>query len=185
MQNCERHETNDRGSHGSKNNCLQDRHGMMNWHFRNTASRQKYLICLKYSAGYVNSTWQQCAVKEKAERLKNYTNFNKVPEKSFENLVRFGVVIDEIIVEYGLDTLALRCWIEMEKEFGVAPCVLLSELNDRGFPAACELDICNAITMYALAWHPVNRLPAWTGIITTGMILINAFSSIAVQCLKV
>jgi len=89
-------------------------------------------------------------VKEKEARLKNYTNFGKVPPKSFENLVRFGVVIDEIIDEYKLDTLALRCWLEMEKEFGVAPCVLLSEINDRGFPAACELDICNAITMYAL-----------------------------------
>jgi L-fucose isomerase-like protein len=89
-------------------------------------------------------------VKEKEARLKSYTNFSKVPPKSFENLVRFGVVIDEIIDEYKLDTLALRCWLEMEKEFGVAPCVLLSEINDRGFPAACELDICNAITMYAL-----------------------------------
>jgi len=88
--------------------------------------------------------------KDKAARLKSYSNFKKVPEKAFENLVRFGVVIDEIITEYNLNTLALRCWIEMEKEFGVAPCVLLSEINDRGFPAACELDICNAITMYAL-----------------------------------
>jgi L-fucose isomerase-like protein len=91
------------------------------------------------------------AAKEKANKLKAYTNFRKVPEKAFENLVRFGVVIDEIIHEYGLDSLALRCWIEMEKEFGVAPCVLLSEINDRGIPAACELDICNAITMYALS----------------------------------
>jgi L-fucose isomerase-like protein len=90
------------------------------------------------------------AAKDKAKTLKNYTNFKKVPEKAFENLVRFGVVIDEIIKEYGLDTLALRCWIEMEKDFGIAPCVLLSEINDRGFPAACELDVCNAITMYAL-----------------------------------
>ncbi|MCX6254763.1 MAG: hypothetical protein NTV31_09845 [Bacteroidia bacterium] len=90
------------------------------------------------------------AAREKAERLRNYTNFKKVPEKAFENLVRFGVIIDEIIIEYGLNTLAIRCWLEMEKEFGVAPCVLLSEINDRGFPAACELDICNAITMYAL-----------------------------------
>lgn len=90
------------------------------------------------------------AAKEKAGRLRNYTNFGNAPEKAFENLVRFGVVIDEIIDELGLDALALRCWLEMEKEFGVAPCVLLSEINDRGIPAACELDICNAITMYAL-----------------------------------
>lgn len=86
----------------------------------------------------------------KAETLKNYTDFKEVPDKAFENIVRFGLVIDEIIDEYELDALAIRCWLEMEKEFGVAPCVLLSELNDRGFPAACELDICNAVSMYAL-----------------------------------
>lgn len=90
------------------------------------------------------------AAKEKSVKLRKYTDFTKVPKKSFENLVRFGVVIDEIIAEYRMDALALRCWIEMEKEFGVAPCVLLSEINDSGFPAACELDICNAITMHAL-----------------------------------
>jgi L-fucose isomerase-like protein len=90
------------------------------------------------------------AAKAKAEKLKNYTNFSGVPDKAFENLVRFGVVIDEIIQEYELDALAIRCWLEMEMEFGVAPCVLLSEINDRGFPAACELDICNAVSMYAL-----------------------------------
>ncbi|WP_346860615.1 hypothetical protein [uncultured Draconibacterium sp.] len=88
--------------------------------------------------------------KAKAETLKNYTNFKNVPEKSFDNLVRFGVVLDDIIEEYELDALALRCWLEMEIEFGVAPCVLLSEINDRGFPAACELDICNAVSMHAL-----------------------------------
>lgn len=98
------------------------------------------------------------AAEEKSEKLKNYTNFEKVPEKAFENLVRFGVVIDEIISEYSLDSLAIRCWIEMEKEFGIAPCVLLSEINDRGIPAACELDVCNAITMYAL--HLASGEPA-------------------------
>ena len=90
------------------------------------------------------------SAKEKAEILRNYSNFGKVPAKSFENLVRLGVVIDDIIGEYQLDAIALRCWIELEKEFGVAPCVLLSEINDRGIPAACELDVCNAVTMYAL-----------------------------------
>lgn len=101
------------------------------------------------------------AAKEKSEKLRNYTNFKNVPGKAFENLVRFGVVIDEIIDEYSLDTLALRCWIEMEKEFGVAPCVLLSEINDRGIPAACELDVNNAVTMYALnlaSGRPVTLL---------------------------
>jgi len=90
------------------------------------------------------------AAKAKADRLKNYTNWKGVPEKALENLTRLGVVIDELIMEFGMNAMALRCWIEIEKEFKVSPCVLLSEINDRGIPAACELDICNAVTMYAL-----------------------------------
>ena len=32
----------------------------------------------------------------------------------------------------------------------VCPCVLLSELNDRGIVASCEIDMCSAITMRAM-----------------------------------
>ena len=86
----------------------------------------------------------------KAERLKNYTNWKGVPTDKFETLTKLSIVIDDLIKEYRMDCLALRCWIEIEQEIGVSPCVLLSELNDRGFVAACELDVCNAIPMYAL-----------------------------------
>ncbi|NJD04755.1 MAG: hypothetical protein FIA99_19630 [Ruminiclostridium sp.] len=87
----------------------------------------------------------------KRNRLENYTNWTGVPDEKLDMLSKVSVAIDDIINEYKLDCLALRCWIEMEKELGVAPCVLLSELNDRGFSAACELDVCNAIPMYALS----------------------------------
>ena len=87
---------------------------------------------------------------EKAERLGNYTDFSAVPEENFANLVKLGVILDELIAENHLDALALRCWIELEKTLHIAPCVLLSELNDRGLPAACELDVANAVAMYAL-----------------------------------
>ena len=87
----------------------------------------------------------------RAERLKNYTNWDGVPDRSFENLVKLGVVLDEIIDDYSLDALALRCWLEIEEELGVSPCVLLGDLNDRGIPAACELDVCNAVAMAGLA----------------------------------
>lgn len=88
---------------------------------------------------------------KKSKRLKNYTNFNNVPSSKFEQLTKVGIAIDDIIKEYELDALALRCWIEIEKELGISPCVLLSELNDRGIVASCELDICNTVTMYALS----------------------------------
>lgn len=87
----------------------------------------------------------------KQERLRNYTNWDKVPNEKFKTLVKTGVALDDIIKEYNLDCIALRCWIEMEKELGIAPCVLLSELNDRKIAAACEMDVCNALSMRALS----------------------------------
>ena len=87
---------------------------------------------------------------DKAEVLRNYTCWNDTPATTFANLVRLGVVLDRLIEECQLDALAFRCWIEIEKEFSMAPCVVMSELNNRGISAACELDVCNAVSMHAL-----------------------------------
>ncbi len=87
----------------------------------------------------------------KAARLRGYADFSRVPAENFANLVKLGAVLDELIVEHDLQALALRCWLELEKVLHVSPCVLLGELNDRGFPAACELDVGNAVAMRALA----------------------------------
>ena len=87
----------------------------------------------------------------KAKHLAGYSSWEGVPEATFDNLAKLGVVLDEIIGEYAMDALALRCWLELEKELGIAPCVILSTLNERGIAAACELDVCNAIMMRALS----------------------------------
>lgn len=89
--------------------------------------------------------------KAKAERLAGYTNWQGVPQKAIDNIVRLGVVLDDIVEEAKLDACAVRCWIELQKELGISCCVLLSEMNDRGIIAACEVDIGSAITMHALA----------------------------------
>ena len=90
------------------------------------------------------------AVLAKIERLKNYSDFTRVPEANMYTLAKVSVVIDEYIEEYHLDALALRCWNEMETYLRICPCVLLSELNDRGIVASCEIDMCSAITMRAM-----------------------------------
>ncbi|MBE5801615.1 MAG: hypothetical protein E7319_04935 [Clostridiales bacterium] len=90
-------------------------------------------------------------VQAKLERLKNYTDFSLVPAENALTLAKVSVVIDEYIEEYHLDALALRCWNEMETYLRVCPCVLLSELNDRGIAASCEIDMCSAITMRAMS----------------------------------
>ena len=98
------------------------------------------------------------AVKAKAERLKGYSNWKGVPATAFKSLVRLGVVLDALVAEFGMDCLAVRCWVEMQKQLGISPCVLLSEMNDRGIPAACEVDVGNAVTMRALSL--ASGLPA-------------------------
>ncbi len=87
---------------------------------------------------------------EKIERLKAYTDFSLVPAQNALALGKVGAVIDEYIEEYRLDAITLRCWNEMETILRVCPCVLLSELNDRGIVASCEIDLCSAITMRAM-----------------------------------
>ena len=90
------------------------------------------------------------AVLKRLAGLRDYTDFSLVPEANALTLAKIGVVIDEYISEYHLDAIALRCWNELETYMRVCPCVLLSELNDRGIVASCEIDMCSAITMRAM-----------------------------------
>lgn len=97
-------------------------------------------------------------VKDKKHHLSVYCNCSNVPDDKLSSLAKMGVTLDDMIAEYNLDTVALRCWNEMHQEFGIAPCVLLSELNDRKIPVACEVDVNNAVTMYAL--QEASQVPA-------------------------
>ncbi len=104
---------------------------------------------LVYKVGKLSD--DDAAVVERMAYLERYTDFTQVPEKNKYTLAKVSVVIDQYIEEYHLDALALRCWNEMEQILRICPCVLLSELNDRGIAASCEIDMCSAITMRAMA----------------------------------
>ncbi len=90
------------------------------------------------------------ALTAKAKVLQNYSNWKGVPKKAFDTISRLGVVLDALVDEMSLDALAVRCWIEMQRQYGISCCVLLSEMNNRGIPVGCEVDVGSAITMYAL-----------------------------------
>ena len=90
------------------------------------------------------------AVAAKAKTLQAYSNWGKTPKQAFETIVRLGVVLDTLVEEIRLDALAVRCWIEMQRQYGISCCVLLSEMNNRKVPVACEVDVGSAISMYAL-----------------------------------
>lgn len=88
----------------------------------------------------------------KAKRLREYARWDGVPKRAFENIVALGVTLDELVASNKLDAIAIRCWLELQQQFGISCCVLLSEMNERGVPAACEVDVGSAITMHALRY---------------------------------
>ena len=90
-------------------------------------------------------------VMQKRVRLTNYTDFSRVPDDKLTTLAKISVVLDRYIRDFRLDCITLRCWEELQTVLGVAPCVLLSELNDRGIVASCEIDLCSAINMRSMA----------------------------------
>lgn len=97
----------------------------------------------------------------KEQVLLNMSDFSNYSKIKLENIAKLAVVIDDLINEYDLDAVSIRCWDELEKKYQVAPCVILSELNERGITASCELDISNSIMMKALnhaANYPVMLL---------------------------
>jgi L-fucose isomerase-like protein len=90
-------------------------------------------------------------VADKRAAYLEITNFKGFPDEKLDNIARLGAATDDLISEYRLQGIAIRCWDELQKEYGIAPCLLMGELNERGIQAACEVDICNAILMRALA----------------------------------
>lgn len=90
------------------------------------------------------------AIAAKRKELEAYAHHAPCCAKRIDALARLGVAIDGIIRDYGLDSVAVRCWDEFQTECGISPCVVMSMLNDRGFPAACETDVDNAVMMRAV-----------------------------------
>ncbi len=100
-------------------------------------------------------------LEQKKEHYRNFSNFGSYPEIKLENIARLAVAIDKLIASLSLDAIAIRCWDELQKRYGIAPCVILSDLNGRGIMCACELDVNNAVMMRALnlaADYPVMLL---------------------------
>ncbi|MGN1100076.1 MAG: L-fucose/L-arabinose isomerase family protein [Christensenellales bacterium] len=89
-------------------------------------------------------------LKAKEEYYASVADFGDYPPVKLRNMARLGIAVDRLIEAYNLDTVAIRCWDELEKKYGIAPCMILGDYNEKGVFASCELDISNAVMMRAL-----------------------------------
>lgn len=106
----------------------------------------------------VNTLTIDDAFQQKRLQLQQMASFDGVPDKAFENIVRLSVVLDQIIAEYQMDAIAIRCWLELQEQLGISPCVAVGALNDIGLSAACEVDLGSAVAMHAL--HLASSSPS-------------------------
>ena len=91
------------------------------------------------------------AVAEKRAKYLEYADFAGVAEEKIDAIARLGVAFGLLIKRFSLDALAVRCWDELQKRYGIAPCLAMSVLNEAGIAAACEMDVNNAVMMRAVA----------------------------------
>ena len=91
------------------------------------------------------------AVVAKREQYLAYADFAGVAAEKIDSIARLGVAFDILIKRFSLDALAIRCWDELQKRYGIAPCLAMSVLNEAGIAAACEMDVNNAVMMRAVA----------------------------------
>jgi len=91
------------------------------------------------------------ALIERIKHFEQYTDFSAVPAEKIKDIAKVSVALDEFVAENELDAIGLRCWSDLQQTIRISPCVILADLNDRGIPAACELDMGNALSMMALS----------------------------------
>ncbi len=70
-----------------------------------------------------------------------------VPREALVKLAKLEVVLRGLAERRGLVGLGLRCWTELQRFYGVTPCLVMGRLTDAGIMAACEVDVYGALTM--------------------------------------
>lgn len=87
---------------------------------------------------------------QKIEDIKKYA---LVPQEYSEKLMlqaKFGLAVEQWMDANAIDAVAVQCWDSLEQNYGCAACVTMSMLGEKLIPAACEVDIAGAVSMYAL-----------------------------------
>jgi L-fucose isomerase-like protein len=86
-------------------------------------------------------------------KLDEIREYAAVPQEYSDKLVlqaKFGMAVENWIEANDIDAVAIQCWDSLEQHYGCAACVSMSMLGEKLLPAACEVDIAGAVSMYAL-----------------------------------
>jgi L-fucose isomerase-like protein len=91
---------------------------------------------------------------ELKRKLDEIHAYGKIPENVAKENIRkqakFGLSCEKWITGNEIDAAAFQCWTSIQENYGCAACLSMSMLGDKLLPGACEVDVCGAVSMYAL-----------------------------------
>lgn len=91
------------------------------------------------------------AVKKKLSDIGAYGRIPAcIPAEKVTRQARLSVAIERWMAENECDGAAVQCWTSIQNNYGCAACLTMSMLSERLIPAACEVDVTGAVSMYAL-----------------------------------
>ncbi|HRR26836.1 MAG TPA: fucose isomerase, partial [Acidobacteriota bacterium] len=93
---------------------------------------------------------QGSSVRQKIEEIREYTPTQGVPENALVKMAKLAVAVEQWMQEVDVQMSAIQCWTTLEQYYGVVPCTVMSMMSNSLIPAACEVDVCGVIAMYAL-----------------------------------
>ncbi len=89
-------------------------------------------------------------VTRKLEQIREYVPTAGVPSDSLVRMAKLAAVVEAWMEETQVTMSAVQCWTAIEQYYGVVPCTMMSMMSNSLLPAACEVDVCGVVAMYAL-----------------------------------
>nr|WP_300825843.1 hypothetical protein [uncultured Schaedlerella sp.] len=105
--------------------------------------------------------------RETKEILRSSGTLN--PSETGKHLEVLGAVtagIMRLAKKYRCTAAACECWHEIVCRYDISPCFALGELNERGLPCACEMDIHGAVSSVIAAAANRYREPSFLADLT-------------------
>ncbi|MDD2534388.1 MAG: fucose isomerase [Eubacteriales bacterium] len=90
-------------------------------------------------------------VKTKIDEIKAYGTIpNYIEAEKIILQAKLNIVLENYVTDHDCQASAIQCWESIQKNYGVATCLAMSMMGEKGMPSACEMDVTGALSMYAL-----------------------------------
>lgn len=98
-------------------------------------------------------------VKRVAEEIRAESEIPPESGEAASTLARMELTLKRLAEEKELDAMAVNCWEQVQKRYGICVCSVLGRLTDQGHLCACEVDVYGACSLVAAAAAGLGETP--------------------------